>query len=62
MHDAFVQKVVEKTRALRQGAPGAPGKVDVGAMTNPPQIDIVRSHVQDAIDKGAEVPGRRQGA
>ena len=25
-------------------------------MTNPPQIDIVRSHVQDAIDKGADVP------
>ena len=25
-------------------------------MTNPPQVDIVRSHVQDAIDKGAEVP------
>ena len=56
VHDAFVQKVVEKTRALRQGAPGEPGKIDVGAMTNPPQIDIVRGHVQDAIDKGAEVP------
>ena len=56
VHDAFVQKVVDKTRALRQGAPGAPGKIDVGAMTNPPQVDIVRTHVQDAIDKGAEVP------
>ena len=57
VHDAFVQKVVEKTRALRQGAaPAEPGHVDVGAMTYPPQVDIVRSHVQDAIDKGAEVP------
>jgi len=56
VYDAFVQKVIEKTRALRQGVPGEPGKIDVGAMTNPPQIDIVRSHVQDAIDKGAEVP------
>jgi acyl-CoA reductase-like NAD-dependent aldehyde dehydrogenase len=56
VHDAFVQKVVQKTRALRQGVPGAPGKIDVGAMTNPPQVDIVRNHVQDAIDKGAEVP------
>ena len=56
VHDAFVQKVVDKTRALRQGAPGGTGNVDVGAMTNPPQVDIVRNHVQDAIDKGAEVP------
>ena len=56
VHDAFVQKVVEKTRALRHGAaPLEPGQVDVGAMTHPPQVDIVRSHVQDAIDKGAEV-------
>src|SRR3954454_9153624 len=55
VHDAFVQKVIAKTRALRQGAPGAPGTIDVGAMTNPLQIDIVRGHVQDAIDKGAKV-------
>ena len=56
VYDAFVQKVVEKTRTLRQGTPAGAGSVDVGAMTNPPQVDIVRSHVQDAIDKGAEVP------
>jgi acyl-CoA reductase-like NAD-dependent aldehyde dehydrogenase len=56
VYDAFVQKVVDKTRTLRQGPPGEPGKVDVGAMTNPPQMDIVAGHVQDAIDKGAEVP------
>jgi acyl-CoA reductase-like NAD-dependent aldehyde dehydrogenase len=56
VYDEFVQKVVAKTRALRQGVPGSVGKVDVGAMTNPPQIDIVRHHVQDAIDKGADVP------
>ncbi len=55
VHDEFVRKVVERTRALRQGAPGAAGKVDVGAMTNPPQVEIVRNHVQDAVDKGAEV-------
>ena len=38
-----------------RGPPARPA-VDVGAMTNPPQMEIVRSHVQDAIDKGAEVP------
>src|SRR5919204_3450062 len=37
LYDQFVQKVVDKTKALRQGRPGAPGDVDVGAMTFPPQ-------------------------
>ena len=55
VYDEFVQKVVEKTRALRQGPPGTPGGVDVGAMTNAPQVEIVRNHVQDALDKGADV-------
>ena len=38
-------------RALRP----APGTVDVGAMTFPPQVEIVERHVQDAVDKGARV-------
>jgi acyl-CoA reductase-like NAD-dependent aldehyde dehydrogenase len=54
-YDEFVSKVVEKTRALRQGKPGASGTVDVGAVTFAPQADIVARHVQDAIDKGAQV-------
>jgi acyl-CoA reductase-like NAD-dependent aldehyde dehydrogenase len=40
---------------LRQGAPGAPAAVEVGAMTTPAQVEIVDSHVRDALDKGAEV-------
>ena len=55
VYDDFVDKVVEKTRALRQGAPGDPAAVEVGAMTWPPQVDLVESHVKDAVDKGAEV-------
>jgi acyl-CoA reductase-like NAD-dependent aldehyde dehydrogenase len=55
VYDEFVEKVVARTRELRQGVPGEPGAVDVGAMTFPPQIEIVRNHVQDAIDKGAQV-------
>jgi acyl-CoA reductase-like NAD-dependent aldehyde dehydrogenase len=63
VHDEFVEKVVARTRELRQGAPGEAGKVDVGAMTFPPQMEIVASHVQDAIDKGAQVlVGGRAGA
>src|SRR3954449_3705441 len=55
IYDEFVQKVVGKVQALRQGAPGAPGTVDVGAMTFPSQIDVVDSHVKDAVEKGARV-------
>ena len=55
VYDEFVNKVVQKTRALRQGPPGSPGSVDVGAMTFPPQIDKVEAHVNDAVAKGARV-------
>jgi acyl-CoA reductase-like NAD-dependent aldehyde dehydrogenase len=55
VYDEFVSSVVEKVSKLRQGAPGEPGTVDVGAMTFPPQIEIVERHVNDALDKGAKV-------
>ena len=55
VYDEFVSKVVEKTSALRQGIPGEIGTVDVGAVTFPPQADLVERHVRDAVDKGAEV-------
>src|SRR4051795_7979719 len=55
VYDEFVSKVVEKTRALRQGVPGAPGSVDVGAVTFENQIDIMEDHMKDAVDKGAKV-------
>jgi acyl-CoA reductase-like NAD-dependent aldehyde dehydrogenase len=55
VYDEFVDKVVEKTRALRQGRPGAPGEIDVGAVTFAPQAGIIESHVQDAVEKGARV-------
>ncbi len=55
VYDEFVAKVTEKVRALRQGRPAGPGTTDVGAMTFPPQIDIVEGHVQDAVAKGAKV-------
>jgi acyl-CoA reductase-like NAD-dependent aldehyde dehydrogenase len=55
VYDEFVNKVVEKTRALRQGKPGEWGAVDVGAVTFAPQLDIIRSHLEDAVQKGATV-------
>ena len=48
----FVDKVVELTASLRQGV-GAGN--DLGAMTWVKQTNIVRSHLKDAIEKGAKV-------
>jgi acyl-CoA reductase-like NAD-dependent aldehyde dehydrogenase len=55
VHDEFVQKVVEKTRALRQGKPEGAASVEVGAVTFAPQVEIIERHIRDAVDKGAEV-------
>jgi acyl-CoA reductase-like NAD-dependent aldehyde dehydrogenase len=63
VYDEFVAKVSEKVRALRQGTSGAPGSVDVGAVTFPPQMDVLEDHVSDAVAKGARVltGGKRSG-
>jgi acyl-CoA reductase-like NAD-dependent aldehyde dehydrogenase len=55
VYDRFVELVTKEVRALRQGAPRGPGTVDVGAVTFPPQLDIVSEHVQDAVAKGARI-------
>ncbi|UTI63511.1 aldehyde dehydrogenase family protein [Paraconexibacter antarcticus] len=55
VHDEFVAKLVKNVKELRQGVPGAPGTVEVGAVTFPPQIDLVEQHVQDAVAQGAKV-------
>jgi len=56
VYDEFVAKVSAKVRALRVGKPeGGFGTVEVGAITFPPQLDIIKDHVADAVDKGARV-------
>ncbi len=55
VHDEFVRLVTERAAALRQGPPGSPGSVDVGAMTFPHQLAVIESHVADAVEKGARV-------
>jgi acyl-CoA reductase-like NAD-dependent aldehyde dehydrogenase len=66
IYEPFVAKVTEKVAALRQGDPsGGAGTVEIGAMTFPPQVDLVADHVADALAKGARavVGGHRgQGA
>jgi acyl-CoA reductase-like NAD-dependent aldehyde dehydrogenase len=55
VHEQFVHKVTEKVRALRQGVPGGPGSVEVGALTVASQLDLVRRHVDEARRAGARV-------
>jgi len=52
--EEFLQRVVEQTRALRQGDPSQP-EVDVGPMTMERQRRIVEEHVSDAVQRGARV-------
>jgi acyl-CoA reductase-like NAD-dependent aldehyde dehydrogenase len=55
VYDEFVAKVNEKVSALRVGKPEGFGSVEVGAITFPPQLDTIKDHVADALDKGARV-------
>jgi acyl-CoA reductase-like NAD-dependent aldehyde dehydrogenase len=55
VYDEFVRRVADNVRALHQGQPAGAGTVDVGALTFPPQIEIVSEHVRDAVAKGAKV-------
>ncbi len=64
VYDDFVERVTDNVRELRQGPPAGAGSVDVGAVTFPPQLEIVDEHVRDAVAKGAKVlvgGHRRQG-
>ncbi len=56
--DAFIEEVVKRAAALRQGDEG---ESDVGPIFWPRQLEIIEAHVADAIAKGARVRvgGRR---
>jgi succinate-semialdehyde dehydrogenase/glutarate-semialdehyde dehydrogenase len=58
VYDAFVEKVVAGAKALRQNDRG---ESDIGAIFWDRQLEIIERHVQDAVQKGAQVRvgGRR---
>jgi acyl-CoA reductase-like NAD-dependent aldehyde dehydrogenase len=62
-YEKFVELVLGKVDALRQGPPGPLGTVDVGPLTTRDQADLVADHVDDAVAKGARVltGGHRDG-
>ena len=55
VYDEFVDRVLKNVSRLRQGPPGPPGSVDLGAVIFPPQLDIIDAHVRDAVAKGARI-------
>ncbi len=50
----FIELVVSETQKLKQGR-GTEAQVDVGAMTNERQLQIVEEHIAEAIENGAQV-------
>jgi acyl-CoA reductase-like NAD-dependent aldehyde dehydrogenase len=50
----FVELVVNETRLLKQGQ-ASTDAIDLGAMTNERQLQIVEEHVSDAVEHGAAV-------
>lgn len=50
--ESFVSLVTQKTLAIRQGVSDTD---DVGSMTFEKQLEIVSSHVKDALEKGARI-------
>jgi succinate-semialdehyde dehydrogenase/glutarate-semialdehyde dehydrogenase len=51
--DPFIERLTEAMRELRVG-PGT-GDVDIAAITTEAQMQIIESHVADAVDKGARL-------
>ncbi|MPY84153.1 MAG: aldehyde dehydrogenase family protein [Actinophytocola sp.] len=57
VYEDFVSRVVARVRELRQGTDGADRdgyRYDVGALANQAQLEIVRRHVDEAVEAGAK--------
>jgi len=54
LYEAFLKACVEKTKKLRVGR-GLDRDTDVGPMIHERQLQIVESHVEDAVRRGARV-------
>lgn len=63
-YDQFVQKAVEYAREFKPGYTTARNSVySTGPVTDPRQVEVIESHLEDAIAKGAKIltGGREQG-
>ncbi|MEV5003980.1 aldehyde dehydrogenase family protein [Nocardioides sp. LML1-1-1.1] len=55
VYDEFVNLVTDRVRALRLGSDATGYRYDVGPLATSTQVDIVRRHVADALERGARV-------
>ena len=55
IYDELLARIERKIAALRVGPPSGAGAVDVGAISSERQLEIIDSHVADALAKGARV-------
>ena len=55
VYDEFVARLTEEVGKLKQGMDGTEYGSDLGAMTFPPQTEIVESHIADARQRGAKI-------
>src|SRR5829696_2905735 len=55
VYDEFVRRFTKEVNSLNQGMDGREHGKDIGAMTFPPQTEIVENHVEDARRAGANV-------
>jgi succinate-semialdehyde dehydrogenase/glutarate-semialdehyde dehydrogenase len=54
VHDDFVARLAERTRAMKLGTK-LDWSADMGSLLSENQLEKVRAHVDDAVDKGATV-------
>ncbi len=56
VYEPFVQLVVDETRKLRMGySPEKESPYHLGPVSDPRQVEIIRRHLEDALEKGAEI-------
>jgi betaine-aldehyde dehydrogenase len=55
IYDEFVRRLTDEVKALQIGTDDREYGKDIGAMTFPPQTEIVEKHVADARERGAKV-------
>jgi len=60
IYDRFLDRCLAITKSLRQGDPRE-AEVDIGAITDPRQMEVIESLLNDAVSKGAKIltGGRR---
>jgi acyl-CoA reductase-like NAD-dependent aldehyde dehydrogenase len=55
VYEAFTDALRQRLQQLRTGPAGALGSVDVGAVTFPGQLAVIRRHLEDAVSRGARI-------